>query len=95
MQAHVVLKELTQLIGSRMRWRSFDDVTVNRRVEFMRKVLLTGGFNVVGVVLKRGVMLRFVLDLWLFAYFARMCHRLALSAVSCHVSVSLCILGSV
>jgi hypothetical protein len=36
-----------------------------------------------------------VLDLRLFAYLARMCHRLALSAVSSHVSVSLLILGSV
>jgi hypothetical protein len=35
------------------------------------------------------------LDLRLFAYFARMCRRLALSAVSSHVLVSLLILGSV
>jgi hypothetical protein len=61
----------------------------------MRKELLTGGFNVVVVVLKKGVMLCFVLDLRLFAYFARMCHRLASSAVSSHVLVSLLILGSV
>jgi hypothetical protein len=45
-----------------MRWRSFDDATVNCRVEFMRKVLLTGDSNAVGVVLKKGVMLCFVLD---------------------------------
>jgi hypothetical protein len=61
----------------------------------MRKELLTGGFNVVVVVLKKGVMLCFVLNLRLFAYFARMCHHLALSAVSSHVSVPLLILGSV
>jgi hypothetical protein len=61
----------------------------------MRKELLTGGSNAVGVVLKKGVMLRFVLDLRLFAYFAHMCHRLASSAVSSHVLVSLLILGSV
>jgi hypothetical protein len=47
------------------------------------------------VVRKKGVMLCFVLDLRLFAYFARMCRRLALSAVSSHVLVLLLILGSV
>jgi hypothetical protein len=61
----------------------------------MRKELLTGGSNAVGVVLKKGVMLRFVLDLRLFAYLAHMCRRLALSAVSSHVLVSLLILGPV
>jgi hypothetical protein len=61
----------------------------------MRKGLLIGGFNVVVVVRKKGVMLRFVLDLLLFAYFARMCHRLASSAVSSHVLVLLLILGLV
>jgi hypothetical protein len=61
----------------------------------MRKELLTGGFNAVGVVLKKGVMLHFVLDLMIIAYFAHMCHRLASSAVSSHVLVSLLILGSV
>jgi hypothetical protein len=61
----------------------------------MRKVLLIGDSNAVGVVLKKGVMLRFVLDLRLVAYFAHMCRRLASSAVSSHVLVSLLILGSV
>jgi hypothetical protein len=61
----------------------------------MRKELLTGGFNIVVVVLEKGVMLCFVSDSELLAYFARMCHRLASSAVSSHVLVSLLILGSV
>jgi hypothetical protein len=61
----------------------------------MRKEVLTGGSNTVGVVLKKGVMLRFVLDLRLSAYFAHMCRRLASSAVSSHVPVSLLILGLV
>jgi hypothetical protein len=61
----------------------------------MRKVLLIGDSNTVGVVLKKGVMLCFVLDLRLVAYFARMCRHLALSVVSSHVFVSLLILGSV
>jgi hypothetical protein len=61
----------------------------------MRKELLIGDSNAVGIILKKGVMLCFVLDLRLFAYFARMCHRLALSAVSSHVLVLLLILGSV
>jgi hypothetical protein len=40
-------------------------------------------------------LLCFVLDLQLFTYLARMCRRLASSAVSSHVYVSLLILGSV
>jgi hypothetical protein len=47
----------------------------------MRKGLLTGGFNVVGVVHKEGVMLRFISDLriglMIAAYSALMCRRLA------------------
>jgi hypothetical protein len=42
---------------------TFDDATVNRRAEFTKKVLLTGDSNAVGIVLKKGVMLHFVLDL--------------------------------
>jgi hypothetical protein len=61
----------------------------------MKKGLLIGGFNIVVVVRKKGVMLCFVLDLPLFAYFTRMCHCLASSAVSSHVLVLLLILGSV
>jgi hypothetical protein len=45
------------------------------------------------------IMLCFISDLriglTIVAYFARMCHRLALSAVSSHVLVLLLILGSV
>jgi hypothetical protein len=47
----------------------------------MRKELLIGDCNVVGVVHKKGVMLCFVLDLHIgltiTAYFALMCRRLA------------------
>jgi hypothetical protein len=80
---------------------SFDDVgfIFNNKPGSMRKELLTGGSNAVGVVHKKGVMLHFVLDLciglMIIAYFAHMCRRLVSSAVSSHVLVLLLILGSV
>jgi hypothetical protein len=56
-----------------MRWRSFDGIVFifNNKCGSMRKELLTGGFNIVVVVLEKGVMLCFVLDLQSFAY---LCH---------------------
>jgi hypothetical protein len=82
--------------GSYSRFRDNNvEFIFSNKLGIMRKELLTGGSNTVGVVLKKGGDVTFRIGLTIIAYFAHMCRCLVSSAVSSHVLVSLLILGSV